>query len=51
MTRTDPYALHRPTTVDPQHAYCMQARATLARLKANRKPSLMHRIARALKRG
>ncbi len=38
----DPYALHRVPTPDANHAYCMAARATLARMR--RKPSLIQRV-------
>lgn len=50
MTRTDPYALHREPVVDAQHAYCKQARATLDRLAARRRPTLARRIRNLFRR-
>lgn len=43
----NPYPFHAPTAIDANHAYCMTARATLARLRAKRS-NIVVRMFRAI---
>lgn len=47
----DAYALHRPVIIDPQHAYCMRARATLDALAARKRVTVWGRIVSIFRKG